>query len=65
LEQDDTVERAKVATFLDRFEDRFYELLGGAVKRRESQLEEEASIEEQPSLRQNRSSGRKKLKNKK
>jgi len=40
---DDAVERAKVATFLDRFEDRFYELLGDAVKRRTHQFEEEAA----------------------
>jgi hypothetical protein len=36
---DNTVERAKVSTFLDRFEDRFYELLQEAVERRNAQFD--------------------------
>lgn len=38
---DDSVEKAKLATFLDRFEERFYELLGEAVSTRRRQLEQE------------------------
>ena len=61
---DDTVERAKVATFLDRFEDRFYELLSDAVKRRTRQFEEEASAKETPVPKKQGSVARRKSKKK-
>ena len=38
---DDAVERAKTDAFLDRFEDRFYEMLDDAVARRRRQYEEQ------------------------
>ena len=43
---DDAVERAKTAAFLDRFEDRFYEMLDDAVARRRRQYEEQDTIKE-------------------
>lgn len=43
---DDAVERAKTAAFLDRFEDRFYEMLDDAVARRRRQYEERDRIDE-------------------
>jgi hypothetical protein len=39
LSEDDSVDRAKVSAFLDRFEDQFYELLDDAVHRREEQFD--------------------------
>jgi len=43
---DDAMERAKMAAFLDRFEDRFYEMLRDAVERRRRQFEEQDKVKE-------------------
>ena len=59
---DDAVERAKAAAFLDRFEDRFYEMLNDAVVRRRRQYEEQDATKEPVPVSKSRRIPKKKMK---